>query len=185
MEHIRQSIFKRPKSSSRERGQALLEFVPVIIILLTMTLAMVDLGRAIWQLQVISALTREGSNLASRNTTLSDSAAAVISDGSVLNLSSQGRVIITSVMNVGGTTPYVVTGQYISPVGIKAGSKIVTNPGNKLATIQNYSGMTTQIPPLNDTVYVTEIYSSYSPITPVGAFVNFINPMTLYDVAYF
>jgi hypothetical protein len=57
-------------SAGSERGQAILEFVPVMILMLTMTFAVVDFSYLIWQHQIIIGLTREGSNLASRDTSL-------------------------------------------------------------------------------------------------------------------
>ena len=60
----------------------------------------VDFSRAIHDEQVMTGLSRQGSNLASRGTTLSASAAAVIAGDSPLNLSSNGEVIITSVTNI-------------------------------------------------------------------------------------
>ena len=41
------------------------------------------------------------------------------------------------------------------------------------------------VPQPNDTIYVTEIYSAYSPITPLGALVNITGAEILYNVAYF
>jgi Flp pilus assembly protein TadG len=174
-------VCKLPRKMVGERGQAILELLPVIVVLLTLTFAVIDFSRAIWQVQVLTGLTREGSNLASRNTTLADSATAIINDGAALNLASNGYVIITSVQNVSGTL--VITGQY-STGSISAASKIgtydplVPAPATLPAT-------TPVVPQPGDTIYVTEIFSKFSPITPLGAFVNFAVPSTLYDVAYF
>lgn len=166
-----------------ERGQALVEFVPVMLVLLTLVFAVVDFGRAIWQLQVITGLTREGSNLAARNTSLVDSATAVINDGAVLSLSTgtNGKVIITAVTNRNGS--FVITDQYTAG-GLSATSKIgtYTGTGNDKATLP---ATEVKIPQLNETVYVTEVFDKFSPITPLGAFVKYTMPSTLYDVAYF
>jgi hypothetical protein len=103
---------------------------------------------------------------------------AVISDGAVLNLASNGDVIITAVQNQNGA--FVITGQSSSG-GFAATSKVGTGVG-ATATLP----VTSQtIPQLNGTVYVTEVFSSFSPITPLGAFVNITMPSTLYDIAYF
>lgn len=166
------------KGQSGQRGQSMLELLPVIGIMLMLTFGVIDLGRAIWQLQVISGLTREGSNLASRDTTLPVSVSAVISDGAVLNLASNGDVIITSVQNQNGA--FVITGQSSSG-GIAARSKV----GNGVGATATLPVTAETIPQLNGTVYVTEVFSSFSPITPLGAFVNVTLPSTLYDIAYF
>jgi Flp pilus assembly protein TadG len=174
-------VCKRPRKTTAERGQAILELVPVMVLLLTLTFAVIDFSRAIWQVEVITGLTREGSNLASRNTSLTDSATAVINDGAVLNLASNGNVIITSVQNVGGS--FVITGQY-STGSLSSVSKVgvYTPTGTPLATLPV---TTPTIPQPGGTIYVTEIFSQFSPITPLGAFVNYALPSTLYDVAYF
>jgi Flp pilus assembly protein TadG len=180
------------KMATGERGQAILEIIPVIMLLLVLTFGVIDFSRAIWQLEVLTGLTRECSNLASRNTTLANSAAAVISDGAVLNLSNKGKVIITSVTNSGssGSPKFVMTAQYFSTGGISATSKLGTYNANahgskaNVVTLPNESSAS-PIPQPGTTVYITEIFNSYSPITPLGIFVKLTMPQTLYDVAYF
>jgi Flp pilus assembly protein TadG len=187
-------------TANGERGQALLELWPVVILMLILAFAVIDIGRAIWQVEVITGLTREGSNLASRSSdgtllqALTDAANSVVSDGAVLNLqglnssgSGNGKVIITSVQNLAGSC--VITAQY-SIGTLAAQSKVGTYSASPpavgaLPTPCASSTSTYTIPPLNGTVYVTEIYTSYSPITPLGVFVNWTLPPTLYDVAYF
>ncbi|PSH02804.1 MAG: hypothetical protein CXZ00_15515 [Acidobacteria bacterium] len=172
---------KQTLETTGERGQALLELMPVMVLLLTLTCAVLDFSRALWQVQVITGLTREGSNLASRNTSLADSTTAVVNDGAVLKLTTatNGKVIITSVQNVNGN--FVITGQY-SVGNLSANSRVGMFSGNKKATLP---ATATTIPQPGDTVYVTEIFSSFSPITPLGTFVKNAIPLTLYDVAYF
>ena len=80
-------------------GQALVEFTFVAIILLLMIFGLIDFCRAISVRQVITSLSREGSNLASRNTSLSNAVDAVIAAANPLNITTSGRVIITSVKN--------------------------------------------------------------------------------------
>jgi TadE-like protein len=180
---------RRPqRNATGERGQALLELLPVMLVLLTLTFAVIDFGRAIWQLQVVTGLTREGSNLASRNTSLIDSAAAVMSDGRAVLNPANSEVIITSVKNVGSAAnpSFVIIDQY--PTGnLLATSKIgtYTGIGIQTATLPPAPTVAATIPQPGDTIYVTEIFSSFSPITPLGAFVNYTMPSTLYDVAYF
>ena len=35
------------------------------------------------------------------------------------------------------------------------------------------------------TVYITEVFYSYQPITPIGSLLGIVMPSTLYEVAYF
>ena len=175
------------RGNNGERGQAILEFLPVMVLMLTLAFAVIDFGYFIWQSQVIIGLTREGSNLASRDMPLSGAAAAVISDGSVLNLSSRGRVIITSVENIGtaSASNFVITGQY-STGNLSATSKIgtYTGSGTPRATILVPTGFP-PVPQPGASVFVTEIYCSFTPITPLGYFVQYTMPSKTYDVAYF
>lgn len=178
----------RRKHMAGERGQAILELVPVAVLMLTLTFAVIDFSRAIWQLQVVTGLTREGSNLASRNTSLQDSATAVMNDGAILNLATKGKVIITSVENQGsaGKPSFIVTSQYLSPGGINAASKVGVYTGKGKGTEKaTLPSTTTTVPQPGGTIYVTEVYCSFLPITPLGAFVKYTMPSTLYDAAYF
>jgi len=34
-------------------------------------------------------------------------------------------------------------------------------------------------------MYITEVFYTFAPITPVGKMLNFVMPSTLYQVAYF
>lgn len=167
------------RSATGERGQALLEILPVIVLLLTLTFAVVDFGRAIWQVEVMTGLTREGSNLASRNTSLTDSATAVISDGKAIGLATYGAVIVTSVQNQSGQ--FVIVGQTPTMGNLAAASRV----GSGVGSTAVLPATATTVPLPGGTIYVTEIFCTYSAITPLGAFVNYAVPSTLYDVAYF
>lgn len=46
------------KSAAGERGQAILELLPVVVLLLTLTFAVIDFSRAIWQIETMTGLTR-------------------------------------------------------------------------------------------------------------------------------
>jgi Flp pilus assembly protein TadG len=187
------NLCRRPrKLAGKERGQAILEFIPVSLFMLTLAFAIIDFSYLIWQWQVITSLTREGSNLASRDDTLAVAAAAVVNDGKALNLNSaNGKVIITTVQNTAaglnsGTATasnFVITGQY-SLGSYQASSKLgtYTGSGTPAATL------TAQSPPVPQpgaTVFITEIFYKYTPITPLGALVKYTMPTELYDVAYF
>lgn len=170
---------KRPrKRGNGERGQALLELVPVVALMLALAFGVIETSYAIWQLQVITALSREGSNLASRNTPLATAAATVINDGLVLKSADSGQmdVIVTAVQNQNGA--FIITGQAAN--GSLSATSRIGNGTNSKATLPAGSTI-----PLNGSVYITEVFSKYSSITPLGAVMKIKMPATLYDVAYF
>jgi Flp pilus assembly protein TadG len=160
------------------RGQATLEFAVAATVLLVLLLAVVDFSRAIYDLQVMVGLTRQGSNLASRGDTLPQAASAVVAGDAPLNLGNNGEVIVTSVMNVGGVDQ--ITGQ-ASQGGTTNVSKIGSVIGGK-ATVP--AAAATMLQP-GQTIYITEVFFTYKPITPIGNFVNMVLPSTLYEAAYF
>jgi hypothetical protein len=166
------------KVIANSSGQAALEFAIVATLILLLMFALVDFGRALNCKQVMIGLTRQGSNLASRGNTLSDSAAAVVAGDAPLDLSRNGEVIVTSVININKI--YVITGQ-ASRGGILQSSKIGPGVG-KVATVPPAAANMLQT---GQTIYVTEIFYSYQPITPIGNFMKIAIPSTLYEAAYF
>ena len=183
--------FARIQSSGKESGVAVLEFAFVALIMITMVFGIIDFSRAIYQKQVITHLTREGSNLASRSTSgtpLTDAANAVINGATPLNLNTDGYVIVTAVENTSGTCS--ITGQFSlggKPATSKIGSPSRRRGGGyttpKLP--QPCSATGTGLPQNGQTMYVTEVFYNYSPLTPVGSLLNVVMPTQLYDVAYF
>jgi Flp pilus assembly protein TadG len=168
-----------------EAGQALLEFAAAIVMLLVLVFGVIDFSRAIYQKEVMVQLTREGSDLASRGDSLSQVATTLAGEAGPLNLNATGPglVIVTSVTNVSGATPAIqVSGQYqqgtLTGVTSKIGSGVV---GTKATLPAAAAG----VPPANQTLYVTEIYYPFKPITPLGSLVKIVFPGTLYDVAFF
>jgi Flp pilus assembly protein TadG len=142
-----------------------------------MGLAVIDLSRAIFDKEVLSDLARTGSNLASRGATLSAAANAVITEPSALNMASNGLAIVTAVTNNSGAI--TITGQ-AQAGGITGSSKVGVLGANAILPATN-----PPIPSNGQTVYVTEVFYAFAPITPIGNFISIAFPSTLYDVAYF
>ena len=166
------------KLSAHESGQGAVEFALAVPIVLVVLFALVDFGRVFDNMQVMIGLSRQGSNLASRGTTLLASAAAVIAGEGPLDLGKNGEVIITSVAVVNGKN--TITGQ-VSQGGISRTSQVGSGVGNN-ATVPAASATLL----LNgQTVYITEVFYTFRPITPIGQFVKMVMPSTLSVVAYF
>src|SRR6202011_1475460 len=114
------------KVAADQSGQAMLEFAIIASLGIILVFAIVDFGRAFNEMQVMIGLTRQGSNLASRGTTLSDSAKAVVAGDAPLDLHTHGEIIVTSVTN--NVQGNVITGQ-ISQGGVATTSRIGVGVG--------------------------------------------------------
>ena len=176
----------RSKLIADDSGQAAAEFAVVVPLILILICASVDFGRALNDVQIMADLTRQGSNLASRGTPLNESAAAVVSGESGLDLVHFGDVIITSVTNENGS--YKVSGQDSSTTDgltvLSSTSKIGTGVG---ATATLPAAAQSSIPQNGQTLFVTEIFYTFTSITPIQTLTNSVIslPTTLYDSAYF
>ena len=170
-------------------GQALVEFMLVALILLVLLFGMIDFSRALSIWQVMVNISREGSNLAARGSgdttdaVISNAIGTVITNAVPLNMLANGEVIITAVYNKGGA--FVITDQIregalpgsVSKIGTLASSNNVNMPYSATAP--------GTFPQPNQTVFVTEVYYNYSPVTPIGKVPGLTLPSTLYDAAYF
>ena len=88
-----------------QRGQSLVEFAIVMPLFLIIVLGIVEVGFALVDQHVTTRLTREGSNLISRDTPLAEAAAAVRSMASrPLNFDNGSSKLIFSVLKRGETT---------------------------------------------------------------------------------
>jgi len=118
--------------------------------------------------------------MASRGTTLSTATNALVQGSAPLNLASSGEIIITAISRVNNTDQ--ITGQVsqgvltkASKIGIGVGS-IATVPSAIDDIFKNNS---------NETVYATEVYYSFAPITPLASLWNIVIPNNFYQIAYF
>ncbi len=178
MASLRHWTIRSSRRGTAESGQAMVELALCATVLLILTFGIVDFGRAIYTLEVLTNLTGEGSSLSSRGTTLADTVTAVVQDSAPLSLSTNGGVIATSVFNNG--TSVKITGQISQCAGgVSCVSKVGSGVGSP-ATLP--AGI---IPQANQSVFVTEVYYNFTPITPIGKFLNIVFPPTLYDVAYY
>lgn len=162
---------------STESGQALIEFSLVAMIFLMLMFGIIDFGRAVYSQVIVAHLAREGANLASRGTSLTDTVAAVVTSSQPLDFSpgGSGYVVITRIAKTSGTNK---VSEQKSGGGSAQTSKMGTL-GN------NATNVPTGLPVANDSLYVAEVFYKFSPITPIGTMLGIAFPSVLYDAAFF
>jgi Flp pilus assembly protein TadG len=163
----------------RQTGQALIEFTFVAFMMIVMLFGLIDFSRAIYERQVMINLTREGSNLTSRGTALTNAMASILESASPLLLTNSGRVYLSTVIMSNGNP--TVSSQ-ITTGGVSFTPPSLIGTVNNKATIPS---TTPALPATNQTLYTTEIFYQYAPITPLGKLLKFTITNQLYDVAYF
>lgn len=192
------------RSLSNARGQSVIEFALIMPLILVIVLGVIELGYALQDQHLVTKLTREGSNLISRDATLQDAATAIKSMGSLpLNFDNGSSTMIFSVVKRGATTgtanfdKMVLYQRYVYG-SYPGASKVSTRGGGSFGGAPDYvaagSDSNTNLQVTNlpanlvsvkgGMIYITEIYTRHTLITPFNRFgVNV--PQTLYSIAYF
>jgi len=186
------------------RGQSLLEFAFLMPLILVVALGVVEVGYALLDQHVVTKLSREGSNLISRDTTIDDAATAMGSMATrPVDFTTSARLIF-SVLRKGATTGTANYDQIILYQRYEMGgltgqsSKLTTRGSGTFHGAPDYEAYNSdtdanlQLSPLPPNVqmnrgallYVTEIYTSHPLITPLNRF-GVTVPSTLYSIAYF
>jgi hypothetical protein len=186
-----------------EAGQSVVEFAVILPLLLVVVLGVVEVSYALLDQHVVTKLTREGSNLISRDSSLQDAAAAMKSmSGHPVDFDSSARLIL-SVIRRGATTASpnydkdILYERYeygalagSSKLHTKGAGSFGAGPDFVAANSDNDTNLQmTDLPPNllsgpGDMVYVTEIYAAHTLITPFDRFGVSV-PTTLYSIAYF
>ncbi len=174
-------------------GQTLIELSLVLAVLCVLVFGIIDFGRAIYDVEVMRNLAAEGSSMASRGASPSATATAVVTYGGAdIGLSTNGCVIVTDVTENSAGTAQVVTAQsWAGECGSATTSAVGCLPGqgscrNSAATLPTTAAKILQQGVAGMTLYVTEVFYSYSTITPVPQFMGrTILPSQLYTAAYY
>jgi Flp pilus assembly protein TadG len=197
-------FFARRCRTAGERGQSLIEFALVLPLLIVLALGVVEISYGLLDHHVLTKLTREGSNLISRDTSLQDAATAMKSMSSrPINFDSGSRMIF-SVLKKGATTGTANYDKVIlyqrhefgSLSGVR--SKLNTTGTGAFRGAPEYEAINSDSDarlqltnlPANLTLvrggmlYVTEIYTKHPALTPLDRFGVTVAD-TLYSVAYF
>lgn len=186
-----------------DSGQSLLEFALVLPLILILVLGIVEVSYAALDQHVVTKLTREGSNLISRNTSLADAVTAMRSmSNRPVNFNDGSSKLIFTVIKKVAT---VGAGNYNRDIVYQrfeygtfarssalyfSGGSFGTGPEYQANNSDNDTGLQITNLPANLTtlgglLYVTEIYTRHSLITPVAGLGITSMPDTLYSIAFF
>jgi Flp pilus assembly protein TadG len=186
----------------RARGQSMVEFAMVLPMILLLVLGVIEAGYALLDQHVVAKLTREGSNLISRDTSLQDALSAMKTmTTSPVNFDASSRVIFSVILKgqTVGTPNYNKDFLYqrFSYGAVAGTSKVATKGTGAFGPAPEYQAVNAD----NDTnlqvtnlpvviaapggmIYITEIYSTHKVITPFDK-LGVTMPKTLYSIAYF
>jgi TadE-like protein len=185
-----------------DSGQSLIEFALVTPFILMLALGVVEASYLILDQHVVTKLTREGSNLISRDTSIDDAIAAMknMSTRPVNFNSANSKVIFSVIKRVGTTGASNYNNDVIyqrfeygglarsSQIHFSGGSfgggpdYVANNSDND--TSLRVTNLPANLTTLGGMLYVTEIYTSHALITPLNR-LGISLPDTLYSIAYF
>ena len=186
-----------------QRGQSVVEMAIALPLLMVVVLGLVEVSYALLDQHVISTLTREGSNLISRDVPLA-SAGTALRTMTVrpVNFDVGARLVFSVLKKVAttGAPNYdrIVLYQRYELGALAATSTIRTSGNGAFGPAPDYQALnsdtdvrlqvvdlpaTLDIPP-GGMLYVTEVFSSHPYITPLDHF-GISLPTTLRSIAYF
>ncbi len=185
-------------------GQSLLEAAMVTPLLVVIALGVVEVSYALLDQHVVTRLTREGSNLISRDTTLQDAVQVMRGIATrPVNFDNGTSKVIFSVLKRGETTgtanfDRIILYQRVELGSFPGSSKLATAGSGSFGTAPNYeagnsdnnTGLRVTSVPANlvsvrgGLIYVTEIYTRHTLMTPLDRF-GIDVPQTMYSIAYF
>lgn len=185
-----------------QRGQSLVEFAMILPLLLLLVLGVIEVGYALYEAHILAKLAREGSNLISRQTTLQDAQASVVSAASQpITFGAKGKLIFSVVTtgSGGANLGKTIISQRLTLGSLSALSKLGNPPSSSYGSAPDYSANNLN----NDTairvsgplpnglvlsagqsIFLTEVYHRHDLITPFERF-GFTVPSNLYASAFF
>jgi len=192
----------RPRRDSCA-GQTMVVMAFVLPVVLVVSLGMVEVSYALLHQQVISRITREGSNLISRDVSLLDASNALKSMSTTPVDFTNGSQLVLTVLKKGstvGTANYdkIVLYQRYSIGTLGAASTLATagpasfGPAPDFVASNSDTNANLRIVNLPANVdvtrggllYVTEVFTQHAALTPLNKFGVTI-PATLRSIAYF
>ena len=174
----------------------------VLPLILVLALGVIEVSYALLDQHVVTKLSREGSNLISRDSSLTDTGNALRNMSTrPVDFATSARVIfsVIKMVNTAGATNFnrEVLYQRYEFGAIAANSQLTTQGAGAFGGAPDYLAANsdndarlrvTNLPPNlivpGGLLYVTEIYSRHPLITPFNRF-GITVPNTLYSIAYF
>jgi TadE-like protein len=181
----------------RDAGQALFELGITLPILMALVMGVIQLGYVLFQTLLVSSIAREGSNLVSRQVTISDTEMALQAMSGIVKFDSNSAVII-SVLKLGmsGTNKdQPIISQRHTLGSFSANSVLGDPPQSSYDIAPDYNALdadndgsivvTGALPngltlTAGESVYVTEVFTRTTSIVPFMPL-----PDTLYASAFF
>ena len=186
-----------------EAGQSLVEFAVVLPLLLLIVLGVVETGYMLLDQHIVSKLSREGSNLISRDSAIQDAVTAIREmSGAPINFDDGTSKVIFSIIKSGGvpgTANYKKAFLYQRhEYGTFPGQSRLSASGGAFSGSPDYRAVNpdtdsrlqiVNCPPTllsgpGSMAYVTEIFSRHTLITPLDR-LGIRLPTSLYSIAYF
>jgi hypothetical protein len=187
-------------------GQSLVEFALMLPLMLVIALGVTEVGYALFDQHVVTKLSREGSNMISRDASLQDAETVLrnMSTRPVNFTNGSSKAIFSVLLKVAatGTTNYNQTILYarrqVGSYSCGTCSSVLQSSGGSFGGPPDYQAANTNsdaslritnLPPnvtmsTGGMLYVTEIWSRHDLITPFDRF-GITLPQTLYSIAFF
>jgi len=187
------------RDRKHEAGQALFEFGITLPILMALVLGVIEFGYALFQVQLVTSMAREGSNLIARQVTIDDAEAALGAMSGLVRFDANSTLIFSVVrLGVGGPSaannnvPIIVQRH---SVGAFAASVLGDPPQSAYQGSPDYNAVNPDNNPSirvsgalpngltltpGESVYVTEVFTQRTSIVPFLPL-----PATLRAAAYF
>lgn len=192
-----------PRQTMRgAKGQSILEFTIVLPLILLLLLGSVEVGYLVLDQQAVTRMTREGSNLISRNVTIADAATAMRTMAvRPVDFTTDSKIIFSVVKRgaTAGTANYDKLFLYQRyQYGVFPASSKLQNSGGSFGGAPDYEAINpdtnaalritnlplTLVPVRGGLVYVTELFNRHQLIAPFDR-LGVGLPETLYSIAYF
>ena len=148
-----------------EAGQALFEFGVTLPILMALVLGVIEFGYALFQVQLVTSMAREGSNLIARQVTINDAEAALQTMSGLVRFDANSTLILSVVrLGVGGANNNVPIIVQRHSVGAFAASSVLGDPPQ--SAYQGSPDYNAYYPDTDDSIRVSGVLPNGFTLTP-------------------